>query len=117
MYLIVQKSNQHSGKIAEAIYLEVSKKAELWFSISRMLKFLNVSCSEYLARLHHLPSDIEKRRKAIKTIKQDISKNSIPNYGVPKVTVKLRKTGEVIPEKSVGTYMRQMGSHAQWSDP
>ena len=30
----------------------------------------------------------------------------------PKITVELRKTGEVISERTVGTYMRQMGIRA-----
>ena len=33
------------------------------------------------------------------------------------VTVELRKTGGVISERTVGTYMRQMGIRAQWSKP
>jgi len=37
------------------------------------------------------------------------------NYGAPKITVELRKTCEVISERTVGTYMRQMGIRAQWS--
>ena len=41
----------------------------------------------------------------------------IDNYGAPKITVELRKTGEVISERTVGTYMRQMGIRAQWSKP
>ena len=39
------------------------------------------------------------------------------SYGAPKITVELRKTGEVISERTVGTYMRQMGIRAQWSKP
>ena len=43
--------------------------------------------------------------------------DSKQNYGAPKITVELRKTGEVISERTVGTYMRQMGIRAQWSKP
>ena len=56
----------------EAIYLEVSEKTEAAkkagrrVSVSGMLKFLGVSRSGYLAWLHHVPSDTEKRRKAVK---------------------------------------------------
>ena len=82
-----------------------------------MLKFLGVSRSEYLAWLHHVPSDTEKRRKAVKAKIQDIYVDSKQNYGAPKSTVELRKTGEVISERTVGTYMRQMGIRAQWSKP
>ena len=64
-----------------------------------------------------MPSDTEKRRKAIKTKIQDIYDDSKQNYGAPKIAVELRKTGEVISERTVGAYMRQMGIRAQWSKP
>ena len=62
-------------------------------------------------------SDTEKRRKVVKAKIQDIYDDSKQNYGAPKITVELRKTGEVISERTVGTYMRQMGIRAQWSKP
>ena len=109
--------------MTEAIYLEVSEKTEAAqkagrrVSVSGMLKFLGVSRSGYLAWLHHVPSDTEKRRKAVKAKIQDIYDDSKQNYGAPKITVELRKTGEVISERTVGTYMRQMGIRAQRSKP
>ncbi len=45
-------------------------------SVSGMLKFLGVSRSGYLAWLHHVPSDTEKRRKAVKAKIQDIYDDS-----------------------------------------
>ena len=109
--------------MTEAIYLEVTEKTEAakkagrQVSVSGMLKFLGVSRSGYLAWLHHVPSDTEKRREAVKAKIQDIYDDSKQNYGAPKITVELRKTGEVISERTVGTYMRQMGIRAQWSKP
>ena len=109
--------------MTEAIYLEVSEKTEAAkkagrrVSVPGMLKFLGVSRSGYPAWLHHVPSDTEKRRKAVKAKIQDIYDDSKQNYGAPKITVELRKTGEVISERTVGTYMRQMGIRAQWSKP
>ena len=58
--------------MTEAIYLEVTEKTEAakkagrQVSVSGMLKFLGVSRSGYLAWLHHVPSDTEKRREAEK---------------------------------------------------
>ncbi len=78
---------------------------------------LDVSRSGYQEWLHHVPSDTEKRRKTVKAKIQDIYDDSRQNYGAPKITVELRKTGEVISERTVGTYMRQMGIRAQWSKP
>ena len=109
--------------MTEAIYLEVSEKTEAAkkagrrVSVSGMLKFLGVSRSGYLAWLRHVPSDTEKRCEAVKAKIQDIYDDSKQNYGAPKITVELRKTGEVISERTVGTYMRQMGIRAQWSKP
>ena len=109
--------------MTRAIYLQVSKKTEAArkagrrVSVSGMLKFLGVSRSGYKAWLHHVPSDTEKRRKTVKAKIQDIYDDSRHNYGAPKITVELRKTGEVISERTVGSYMRQMGIRAQWSKP
>ena len=94
--------------MTEAIYLEVSEKTEAAkkagrrVSVSGMLKFLGVSRSGYLAWLHHEPSDTEKRREAVKAKIQAIYNDSKQNYGAPKITVELRKTGEVISERTVG---------------
>ena len=83
--------------MTEAIYLEVTEKTEAaqkagrQVSVSGMLKFLGVSRSGYLAWLHHVPSDTEKRREAVKAKIQDIYDDSKQNYGAPKITVELRK--------------------------
>ena len=94
--------------MTEAIYLKISEKTEAAkkagrrVSVSGMLKFLGVSRSGYHAWLHRLPSDTEKRRNAVKAAIQDIYDDSKKNYGAPKITVELRKTGEVISERTVG---------------
>ena len=109
--------------MTEVIYLKVSEKTETAkkagrrVSVSGMLKFLGVSRSGYHAWLHRVPSDTQKRRESVKEKIQDIYDDSKQNYGAPKITVELRKTGEVISERTVGTYMRQMGIRAQWSKP
>ena len=109
--------------MTEVIYLKVSEKTETAkkagrrVSISGMLKFLGVPRSGYHAWLHRVPSDTEKRRESVKEKIQDIYDDSKQNYGASKITVELRKTGEVISERTVGTYMRQMGIRAQWSKP
>ena len=98
--------------MTEAIYLEVSEKTEASkksgrrVSVSGMLKFLGVLRSGYLAWLKHVPSDTEKRRKTIKTKIQDIYDESKQNYGAPKITRQLRKSGEIISERTVGKYMQ-----------
>lgn len=41
---------------------------------------------------------------------QKIYDNSHQNYGAPKITRELRKTGENISERTVGKYMKQWAS-------
>ena len=109
--------------MTEAIYLEVSKKAEASkecgrrVSVSGMLKFLGVSRSGYRAWLKRVPSDTEKRREAMKAKIQDIYDKSKQNYGAPKITRQLRKSGEIISVRTVSKYMREMGIKAQWVKP
>ena len=109
--------------MTEAIYLEVAEKAEAArkakrrVSVSGMLKILGVSRSGYRAWLKHVPSNAEKRREAVKAKIKDIYDESKQNYGAPKITQVLRKAGEIISERTVGQYMKQMGIKAQWVKP
>ena len=109
--------------MTEAIYLEVTEmaetahKAKRRVSVSGMLKHLGVSRSGYHAWLKRVPSNTEKRRKAVKAKIQDIYDESKQNYGAPKITKELRKSGEIISERTVGKYMKQMGIKAQWVKP
>ena len=109
--------------MTEAIYLEVAEKAETAHkagrrvSVSGMLKYLGVSRSGYRAWLKHVPSNAEQRRETVKAKIKDIYDESKQNYGAPKITKELRKSGEIISERTVGKYMRQMGIKAQWVKP
>ena len=109
--------------MTEAIYLEVTEKAEAArkvkrrVSVSGMLKILGVSRSGYSAWLKHAPSNAEKRRESVKAKIKDIYYESKQNYGAPKITQVLRKTGETISERTVEQYMKQMGIKAQWVKP
>ena len=84
---------------------EAAKKAGRRVSVSGMLKILGVSRSGYYAWLHRVPSNTEKRREAVKVKIQNIYDDSKQNYGAPKITIELRKTGEIISERTVGTYI------------
>ena len=82
-----------------------------------MLKYLGVSRSGYRSWVNRTPTDAEKRREYIKTKIQDIYDASKQNYGAPKITRKLRQNGEIISERTVGKYMKEMGIRAQWVKP
>ncbi len=64
-----------------------------------------------------LPSKRELRKNAIKERIVEIYNESHPNYGTPKITECLKKEGEVIVEKTVGNYMRELGIKAQYIKP
>ena len=64
-----------------------------------------------------MPSDTEKRKEEVKVKIKDIYDRSKQNYGAPKITNELRKDGEIISERTVGKYMKEMGIRAQWVTP
>ncbi|WP_099466477.1 IS3 family transposase [Konateibacter massiliensis] len=109
--------------MTQAIYLEVSEKTEASkkngrrVSVSRVLRILGVSRSGYFAFLRKTPSNTLVRKKTIKAKIREIYDGSKQNYGAPKITKELKKKGEVIAERTVGTYMKEMGIKAQWVKP
>ena len=82
-----------------------------------MLKFLGVSRSGYRSFLNRTVSATKQRKKTKKKKIQTIYNDSKQNYGAPKITQELRKSGETIAERTVGKYMREMGIKAQWIKP
>lgn len=86
-------------------------------SVSRILLYLGVSRSGYNVWKHRMPSNAERRREEVKRMTQEIYDESHQNYGAPKITAILRKSGITISEKTVGNYMRRMGIKAQWVKP
>ena len=97
--------------------MEASKVTKRRVSVSGMLKHLGVSRSGYRAFTKHKPSASQKRKDAIKQKIREIYDKSKQNYGAPKITAELRKSGEKISERTVGKYMREVGIRAQWSKP
>ena len=63
-------------------------------SVSRVLKHLGVSRSGYNAWKKRVPSATEKHRGEIKQKIRKIYEDSHQNYGAPKITRELWKTGE-----------------------
>ena len=82
-----------------------------------MLKFLGVSRSRYHSFLNRKISSAIQRKEAIKKNIRLIYDASKQNYGAPKITKELRKSGETIAERTVGKYMREMGIKVQWIKP
>ena len=97
--------------------METSKIARRRVSVSGMLKKLGVSRSGYRAFLNHKPSNMQQRKESVKKEIKTIYDDSKQNYGAPKITKELQKSGEVISERTVGKYMKEMGIRAQWVKP
>lgn len=58
-----------------------------------------------------------KRKETIKAQIKQIYDDSYQNYGAPKITQIIKQNGEIIAEKTVGNYMREMGLKAQYTKP
>ena len=97
--------------------METSKITRRRVSVSGMLKKLGVSRSGYRAFLNHKPSNMQQRKESVKKKIQTIYDDSKQNYGAPKITKELQKSGETISERTVGKYMKEMGIRAQWIKP
>lgn len=97
--------------------METSKIARRRVSVSGMLKKLGVSRSGYRAFLNHKPSNMQQRKESVKKKIKTIYDDSKQNYGAPKITKELQKSGEVISERTVGKYMKEMSIRAQWVKP
>ncbi len=110
--------------MTEALYLETAeceeqlkKHGERRLNVSGVLAISGVSRSGYQNWKKRLPSGRELRKHAIKERILDIYHDSHQNYGAPKITEYLRKEGEIIAEKTVGNYMRELGIKAQYIKP
>lgn len=82
-----------------------------------MLQILGVSRSGYYAWKDRKSSKSQERKKDIKAQILKVYNDSHQNYGAPKITKILVEKGEVISERTVGKYMREMGIKAQWVSP
>jgi len=86
-------------------------------NVSGVLRILGVSRSGYITFKKRLPSDMYKRKEAIKAQIKKVYDDSYQNYGAPKISQILIQNGETIAEKTVGNYMREMGIKAQYIKP
>ena len=110
--------------MTEALFLETAQKeqslkeqGEHRLNVSGVLKKLGVSRSGYLNWKNRLLSEREQRKQVIKERILEIYHDSHQNYGAPKITECLRREGEIIAEKTVGKYMKELGIRAQYVKP
>ena len=101
-------------RLTETIDTEVSAKVEAsnvtgrHVSISGIRNSFGVFHSGYRAFLNRKISPARQRKAAIKKPIQRIYDDSNQNYGAPKITKELHKSGECISQRTIGKYMREM---------
>jgi len=95
----------------------LNDEGERRLNVSGVLRVLGVSRNGYYSFKKRLPSDRQKRKKAIMEKIITIYNESHQNYGAPKITKVLQSEGEKISEKTVGNYMRELGIRAQYVKP
>lgn len=95
----------------------MKKQGRRRLNVSGVLRQLGVSRSGYNNWKNRISSNREQRKNIIKNKICDIYEESHQNYGAPKIARKLKEDGEMISEKTVGNYMREMGIKAQWIKP
>jgi len=83
-------------------------------SASGILHTLGISTSGYYAKLNHVPSNQEIKKKEVMSKIIDIFSESREIYGAPKITLELNKLGYNAVQKTVSNYMREMGMRAVW---
>lgn len=97
--------------------IETAKVTKRRVSVSRVLKILGVSRSGFRAFLRRKPTASQLLKYEIKDKILFIYNQSKQNYGAPKITRELQKSGYRISERTVGKCMKEMGIKAQWVKP
>jgi len=77
------------------------------FPVGVMCRVLDVSTSGYYAWLHRKPSKRSQRKEALTAKVKAVHDASRSTYGSPRVTEKLRKSGEKVSEKTVAKIMQE----------
>lgn len=110
--------------MTQALFLETAEtevhlkeQGERRLNVCGVLRKLGVSRNGYRSFLRRLPSEQEIRKQSIKERILAIYEESHQNYGAPKITQCLQQEGEMISEKTVGNYMRELGIKAQYIRP
>lgn len=101
----------------ETAKTEIDSERERQLNVSGVLKILGVSRNGYYSFKKRIPSKRQIRKEVIVDKIIDIYDDSHQNYGAPKITNVLRQDGEIISEKTVGNYMRELGIKAQYIKP
>lgn len=109
--------------MTEAIYSEVRenvldrKDNGQKLSVSGVLRILGLSTSGYYDFCNRKPSAAQIRKEDMMEQIVEIYDESHQIYGAPKIARILQQEGNVISERTVGIYMKELGIHAHYIKP
>lgn len=94
--------------------VHAAKLEDSSINVSGVLAELGYSKSGYYDYLKREKSKSQIRKESIEKKIEKIYADSYQIYGAPKITAVLRTQGEVIGERTVGKYMKELGLRARW---
>lgn len=110
--------------MTQALFIETARAEEEMkregmrrLNVSGVLRILGVSRNGYYNFKGRRPSSNQIKREIRMEEIRRIHEESHQNYGAPKIKEMLVGKGELISEKTVGNYMREMGIKAQYIKP
>lgn len=109
--------------MTETIYFEVReqdlkcKDSGQKLSVSGVLGVLGLSTSGYYDFCNRKPSAAQLRKEQMMEQIVKIHEESHQIYGAPKIARILQQAGNVISERTVGVYMKELGIHAHYIKP
>lgn len=86
-------------------------------NVSGVLRILGVSKNGYYSFKRKKPCNTKLKKEQRMEQIREIHQESKDIYGAPKITSILQEQGEIISEKTVGNYMREMGIKAWYAKP
>lgn len=86
-------------------------------SLRAITKIIGISRNGFSSWIHRKPSKQQRRKEEIKKIILEIHRESKEIYGAPKITRVLWGRGIRISEKTVGSYMHELGIQACYIKP
>lgn len=96
---------------------DAAKKEGRRLNVSGVLRILGVSRNGYYSFRRKKPSNTKLKKEQRMEQIREIHQESNDIYGAPKITSILQEQGEVISEKTVGNYMKEMGIKAWYIKP
>lgn len=107
----MRNTKKGNGILCEKPQVKYSfMKQEKWrFSLRKMANVLNVSLSGYYKWLKEPFSPRKVRKERMKALVISEYEKSKGRYGAPKITKRLRATGEIVSRKYIGKLMNELG--------